>query len=118
METITVNKEALLSAVRANRDNHRAEFLKAQDGWRDTIIEELDRRLKDARQGKRVLSAFSFPEPQDHTRDYDRIIQMLIMEVADVIKIPERDFAQYVMDDWDWKAVWTATNTAYITKRS
>jgi hypothetical protein len=51
MKNVTVRKEELLTALRENRDGHRASFEAAQIGWRETVIQELDRRLADARAG-------------------------------------------------------------------
>ena len=116
VEKVTVRKSELLQALQANRDNHRGEFLKAQEGWKAVIMEELERRLSDARDGKRIQSSFSFPEPQDRTRDYERVIKMVEMEIAETITIPEADFSRYVMDDWEWKANWTASNIGYVNR--
>ena len=114
MESITINKLDLLTALRANREGHREQFLKAQEGWKASIIEELERRMADAKRGKFVDARFYFREPEDHTLEYDRAIRMMEMDINSTIKMPEHDFAQYVMDDWGWKAEWTACNSSYI----
>ena len=54
MNTVKVKREELLTKVRANRDAHRTLFLKAQEGYRKLVIEELDRMLKDAKEGLRI----------------------------------------------------------------
>ena len=113
MEKVTVDKFALLEALKANRANHRDEFLKAQEGWKEVVLEALETRLADARKGLKLLGGFSFPEPEDHTKDYDRVIKMVEMEIAVSLTIAEEDFAQFVMDDWAWKANWTASNVKY-----
>lgn len=116
MESVTVKKQALLEALKTNRANHRNEFLKAQQGWRQTIIDELDKRLVDARAGRHFNATFMYPEPEDHTKDYDRVILMVEMDVRDTIELPEYDFACYVMDDWKWKQMWSASNVSYINR--
>lgn len=116
MHEVTVNKDELLKALEENRNNHREEFLKAQEGWKTIILEELERRLSDARANRRIQASFNYPEPQDHTKDYDRVIRMVKMSVVDNITIQEHDFAQFVMDDWEWKAQWTASNINYMTR--
>ncbi len=115
LEKVTVKKEELLEALKANRDSHRSEFLKAQAGWKAIILEELERRLADARNGLKVMASFHYPEPEDHTKDYNRVIRMVEMEVENKITMGEREFSQFVMDDWDWKAHWTASNMAYVS---
>ena len=49
MNTVKVKREELLAKVRSNRDAHQTLFLKAQEGYRKLVIEELDRMLEDAR---------------------------------------------------------------------
>jgi len=117
MNEVTVKKGALLDALRKNRENHRQEFLDAQEGWKLVILAELETRLEDARKGRHIKSSFSYPEPQDHTKDYDRVIRMVEMEVHEELTIQEHDFAQFVMDDWEWKANWTAGNVQYTNRR-
>jgi hypothetical protein len=70
---------------------HRSLFLKAQDGYRKLIIEELDRMLAEAKAGRRISRSINLAEPVDHTSDYDRVIMML-----------ENEFDQYVRDRWAW----------------
>lgn len=113
METVTVRREALLDAVRKNRETHRDLFLKAQEGFRARVIEELDRRLADARAGKAINLAFQLPTPIDQTSDYDRVIRMMEMSIHEAIELSEHEFAQYVMDDWAWKKNVTVVNSMY-----
>jgi hypothetical protein len=48
-DEVLVDKDELLGVLRANRDTHREVFLKAQQGFRERAITELDRSLADAR---------------------------------------------------------------------
>jgi hypothetical protein len=91
-------------------------FLKAQEGYRIDVVEELDRMLKDARDGKKIQRALSMAEPQDHTKDYDRVIDMLEMSQDEIIEIEAHEFDQYVRDNWAWKAHADALNTMYASK--
>lgn len=114
MREVKVKKSELLEKVRANRDAHRDLFLKAQEGYRLRIIEELDRSLKDAQEGRRVdLKVLAMPVPEDHTDDYDVVITMLEMEVDDNVIIDDHDIQRFVLDKWDWKVRAMTTNTAY-----
>ena len=110
---VTVKKSELLDAMRANREGHRAEFLKAQDGYRLAVIEELDKMLADARDGKNLRVAVGLTAPTEHTKDYDRVIRMLEMSTADEIVISETQFAQYVLDEWGWMGQFKATTSRY-----
>jgi len=88
----------------------------AQKGFRKTVIQELEKRLELARAGKRVDQYLRLPEPLDRTRDYDRVISMLKMDLTDTVELSETDYSQYVMDDWEWKREFLGTNQAYSLK--
>jgi hypothetical protein len=116
MNTVKVKREELLTKVRTNRDAHRALFLKAQEGYRKLVIEELDRMLADARDGRPIQRSVTLTEPSNHVKDYDRVIAMLEMSVDDTITLDSQDFDRYVMDNWDWSRFALSTNTAYAAE--
>jgi hypothetical protein len=113
MNQIKVKRQELLTKVRANRDAHRSLFLKAQEGYRKLVIEELDKMLADAKANLPIQRSVSLTEPSDHTKDYDRVVTMLEMSVEETIALEARDFDQYVMDSWDWSRFALSTNTDY-----
>ena len=113
MNTVKVDKAELLSVLQTNREKHRTTFLEAQEGFRKQVIEQLDRNLRDARNGKRINLRIVLPEPQDQKGDYDRVIGMLKMSVDTVVQLSEQEYSQYVMDDRSWKNQWTATVSNY-----
>lgn len=112
-ESVTVDKAELLTILRANRDKHRAQFLKAQEGYRARAIHELDRALADARKGNEVRLALSMPVPEDHTEDYDREIRMLEMSVRDEVEIDSHLFDEVVMDRWSWSRNFEKISATY-----
>jgi hypothetical protein len=113
MRTVKVNKEELLTKLRENRDQHREVFLKAQDGYRQFLIKELEQRLDEAQKGMKVDRFIRLEEPEDHTSDYDRVIMMAEMSIDDEITLSDVDFGQYVMDNWAWKQAFAATAGTY-----
>ncbi len=113
MRTVTVKKEDLLKILKENRDNHRAIFEEAQKNYRERAIEELDRRLRDAEEGRRIDVAIYLPAPEDHTKDYDRVIRMVEMSIEDNVELTNQEFAQYVQDDWSWRRAWVANTASY-----
>lgn len=117
LNVIVVKKSDLLGALKKNRDVHRSIFLEAQVGYREAVIKELDSMLADARSGRAYRKVVRLEEPQDHTRDYDRIVKMLEMSIADDVPISETEFAQYVLDDWGWKDQFIGTASSYTNNR-
>lgn len=113
MNTVRVKKEELLKALQENREKHRDIFKEAQVNYRERLIEELDRRLEDVQRGRKVDLYFNFPEPEDHTKDYDRAIRMLEMSVEDELEISQHDFTRYVCDDWEWRRAWVQNTVSY-----
>lgn len=110
---VTVSKAKLLEVLRKNREEHRGAFLAAQKGYREDVIKELDRMLADAREGRNIRVAVGLDAPQDHTKDYDRAIRMLEMCIPEEVFVTEREFDQYVQDEWGWKAQFVGTNAKY-----
>lgn len=62
------------------------------------VIEVLEKNLHDARNGRKVNTMINLREPVDKNVDYDRAIQMLLM------------------DDWSWKQQFTMSNSMYLDK--
>lgn len=116
MHSVKVRRTHLLESIKVNRDKHRDVFLKAQEGYRTMVIEELDRMLQEAKDGKPIKRAISLVEPQDHTEDYDRVIAMLEMSVDNEIEIDSTSFDQYVNDRWSWKQFAESTNALYAAR--
>lgn len=114
MRQMKMLRKELLEALVKNLQTHRDTFLKAQEGYREEVVKELDRMLKDAREGKKIKRAISWPEPEDHSSDYEHAIRMLEMCVDEEIEITSEDFQRLVMDDWGWKAHWSDVTANYV----
>jgi hypothetical protein len=113
MKKVRIDKLAFIARVKENRDKHRANFEAAQEGYKKFMITELEKRLEEAQRGLKVDRYIRLEEPEDHTEDYDQILEMAEMSVDETIEIDQTEFAWYVMDRWAWKQQWVATNSAY-----
>lgn len=111
---ITVDKDALLGILKDNRGNHGAAFRKAWDGYTKLVREELEGMLAAIKDNKPVRRFLNNVPPEDHTNDYDDVIDMLQMSINNTVDLTQPQFRQYVKDDWGWKQTWEASNTAYI----
>jgi hypothetical protein len=111
--TVTVNRDELLAKITANRAQHRAVFEKALKAYRARVLEILEQRIARIRKGKEIDLYFNLPVPQDHTDDYDAVIDMLGMHQSTDIEIKADDYACFVRDDWSWKREWMASTMAY-----
>jgi hypothetical protein len=117
MNTVKVKKDRLLTKLKENRETHRANFIKAQTGYRQEVIEQLDKALQDARDGKKITTAFRLPTPSDHTSEYDTAIEMLDWTIGDEIELSQIAFRNYIFDDWDWSQNWMVSNSSYLNKK-
>lgn len=110
---VTVNKKNLLAKIRENREKHEAEYKEALAGYRVAVIEELTRKLAQAKENKDVQHHVESVRPTEHLKEYDRVITMLEMSVSEEIIITETQLSQYVLDEWNWQGAFKATNARY-----
>ena len=115
MDTVRVRKADLIEKITTNRDEHRETFLKAQERFREHLIEALDQRLQDARDHKQVSLTISLPEPVDYTDEYQRALDMLEWEIGDEVELDQQGFAQLVRNEWSWARHWASNSLAYTS---
>lgn len=113
MREVTVKTSDLLERIKTNRDEHRTIFEEAVIGYRKAAIEELDKALKDAKDGRRIWRRTTLVQPEDHTPEYDRVIDMLEMSVDEDITLDAASFACYMRDEWVWQRQFLTSNSAY-----
>ena len=116
MQTITVDKKTLIETIAKNREEHREQFLKAQEKYRERVIEVLDERLARAREGKQVDLLIRLPEPVDYTKSYDTALAMLEWEVGDQVELTKDDFERFVENNWEWRQHWAANTMSYLAE--
>lgn len=114
MDSITVDKSALLAKLKTNRDEHHGIFERAQEAYREKVIEALDRALADAKEGRGLRTVVSLPVPEDHTAEFDRAIEMLDWEQGDSVVLSEYEFQQYVQNEWSWRRTFAANTASYV----
>jgi hypothetical protein len=117
MDSVTIKRTVLLKKIKANREAHRAVVKKALAGYRARAIIEFEHQLKLAKQGKAFRRSLNLVKPEDHTKNYDRVIQMLELSASRVITLRERDFIRYVSDEWEWTDDFALSTSAYLGGR-
>lgn len=113
MNEVKMKRDVLLEKVRTNRTEHITVLEKAKAGYRSAAIDKLKARLKDAIDGGPISLRIDLNAPEDHTRDYDRVITMLEMSVDETVTLDAHSFDQYVLDQWQWKAGFDLTASSY-----
>lgn len=116
LSAVTVSVTDLIARVQTNRDAHRQEFEEALGGFRLAANHALNERIDEIAERKVVSLTFRLPIPEDHTKDYDRVLTMLRMTAGagqEYIVLGEHEQEMYVMDEWGWKHAFGETSTFY-----
>lgn len=113
MNTITVDKAALIATMEENRKNHATIVAEAQAGFREAVIKRLDEMLAAAKQGKKINLAVGLRIPDDHTNEYDTVIGMLKLDLGEQVELDYPQYRQWVEDDWGWRDQFLTTNSHY-----
>lgn len=103
----------LLDAIKANRERHINDFEEALGEYRRRATECLFNAWQEAKDGGEIRRTVDLPEPKSHKDDYDQIIAMLEMTSDEIIRLDSREFAMFVMDDWEWKKQFVHVNRSY-----
>ena len=113
IDYVRLKKDEVLDALRANRDAHQSIYDEAVAGYKELAKQQLKKHLRDVERGAMQVVNIMLPAPVNQTKDYDRVIKMLEMDVRDEIELSQGEFAMYVMDDWSWKRQFLTSNSTY-----
>jgi hypothetical protein len=113
IDTVRVNKDDLLERIKTNRDQHRTIFEEALEGWKKKVTEVLEERYQSALQGKDFNILIHLPRPEDHTDQYDTVIELLGMSLDEELELTQHDFACYALDKWQWQQQFLTTSAHY-----
>ena len=114
MAKIRVGKDRLLGILEENKKSHHTIFEEALEGYRKAAIEWFNEQIATHKAGRTPKSVY-FPHhrPDDHTKDYEKIIRMYNMAEDDDIVLSEEEYTNYVEDNWGWKQNWSISNSQY-----
>jgi TRAP-type C4-dicarboxylate transport system substrate-binding protein len=110
---VLVNRDKLLEKVKENRENHRAKFEEAMEGYKRKAIQLLEEHIDRIANNAPERVIVNLPYPVDHTEDYDRVVEQLEWSLDDTLELNEQEFNTYVRDQWGWKQAFQETHTMY-----
>lgn len=115
LDAVRMNKETLIQIVTDNRTEHRSIFEEAIDNWQKEVVKRLETLVTEAKNQPpaQVQIVVNLPKPEDHTSDYDRVLKMLELSLDNELELTDREFAQFVMDDWGWQKPFLTTSSMY-----
>lgn len=108
-------KDKVLEKLKDNKTKHVSAFELAMNEYWKALERELEKLLAKARAKKGDKHEFwvRLPVPKNHEQEYDTNIQMLEFSSDVEIVLTEEEFKQFIMDEWNWKADFTATVQNY-----
>lgn len=113
LDEVKVNLIDLSRTVESNLVEHRSVFEKAMEGYKARAIQLLEEHIDRVKNNDPEFVYVSIPMPEDHSADYEQVIELLQWSQDEFLVLSKREFAQYVLDDWGWKKEWTETTAMY-----
>jgi hypothetical protein len=108
------NRQRLIEVLTENRAKHRKEYDEAVEEYWQAVRRKLDKIMVKYKNRENVGYVVTMPRPStSHEKDYDRVLQMLQMAVETEVSLSEKDFARYILDDWEWKDDFNTTKGSY-----
>lgn len=120
MDKITVSKGDLVATLKTNRANHKAEYDKAVEVYKERFVDMAKKFATDA--VYRAANGIKFegfgwlPVPEEHTDDFDRALQMLEWDLGETVELSTYEFAQYVQNDWGWAKSFASNTSSYLRR--
>ena len=116
MHSVKIDRIGLLEIVKENKEKHITEYNESVSDYKNLVLKVAKENLKLAKTSE--LSSISKmkalpPKPSSYEDSYKKAIRMLELSVEDVIEVEEDTFNQLVLDEWDWKRSFVATNSMY-----
>lgn len=116
MRTVTVKKDRLLATLKSNLAEHEDQVAKAQEKFRERAIEELDKRLAEAKAGGQISLTVNLPIPQNYADEYRAAIEALDWELASEVTLAEDEFRQLVLNEWHWARAFAGSTQVYLAE--
>jgi len=118
MKQVTVNKKDLLEKLKENRKLHKKLVWEAQEGFKIAAKKKLEQLLEKVNKNEMVdfRKLYELDQPMDQTKEYDRAIEMLEMEVNETVVVTANEFRSFVQDNWDWTDSMLLSNTKYLSR--
>ena len=117
MEKIKISVPKLEKHLKDNLELHIKEYETAYVKWLDKMAEIYTEAQRRHSKGEKFF--IDAPtEPHSHAKEYRRIIAQLDWTVDNAIELDQREFAQFVMDDWEWMRGFKTSTTSSSSSTS
>lgn len=116
LNVIEVNKDSLIKKLEENREKHKKDYEVSLAGWKEEVKEALEKALANIKDGEEPQTHFHLPKPQDHSEEYDEVIEFLKFANNATFTLTREEHRQYALDKWGWKRQWEMSNSTYMAK--
>ena len=121
-QEVTVERLNLIEILKKNREVHATEYKEAVVGFHVEALRAAEQHLANIKAFELFEDKFiketayhyiRITPPQDHTKEYNDVIEMLEMSVDENIRLDSQAFRAYVKDEWTWSAQTKMLNSSY-----
>ena len=111
---VSINKDVLFQILNDNLTKHKKEYEEAVKVWRAKFAVEINKTVDRINNGEKPFRFYSqLPVPEEHSKDYERVIRMVSMDTRDILVLNEKEASMYLDDDWDWRPSFDANTSTY-----
>ena len=110
----------LIPILEKNKNAHRKVFEAAVEGFRKKQIEKFNEGIQELKRKGKLGTSYAYivlSLPFDATKEYEQVIQMLEMTTETIIDLTQKQFGQYIRDEWDWGERFSSSNDRYTVDR-
>lgn len=111
--TIKVNKEKLIEKIKENKAKHIADYKKAVVAYKEEALKQLAKLTEKANAGELKLT-LQLITPINNSENYDKIIDMFMWEVEEIVELEQQEFNEYVQDETEFAKIAKLSNASYL----
>jgi len=109
---VSIEKSKLIEKIKENRDAHVIDYNEAVIAYRKKAESELKNLSKELKNGSMKLNLHLIT-PINRSEEYDKIIEMFNWEINDIVKLTQKEFNEYVLDETTSAQQAKFSNSAY-----
>ena len=113
--TIKVNKIDLITKIKENKKNHVEEYAKAVIAYKKEALRQLIDLTKKVNKGELNVK-LELTTPIDNAENYNKVIEMFVWEVEEIVELEQNEFLEYVQDETEFARIAKMSNTAYFVQ--
>ena len=110
---VSIEKSKLIEKIKENRDIHIKEYDEAVIAYKKEADIQLKKLTKNLKDGVLTLR-LNLVTPVNRSSEYDKVIEMFEWEIADIVKLTQREFNEYIHDDTSDAIQTKALNSTYL----